>query len=1512
MIGRLTNWFQELAPVMKVTVVGVAVVFLSGAVYLFAGPYGVLFAVGIAAGVALALFGFQLLLRYRVNKRKADFDSGLVDDIKSARAEIGGRFEQALEELKANRVDIYELPWYFYIGEPQSGKTFTIKTSGVDLPLGTQGISGAGGTRDCDFWFTNEAVILDTAGRLTLQDDEIIDREQWSAVLRFLGRCRPNCPINGVIVGIPCTSLLEDDADTIERKADAIQKRLKELQTALKIHFPVFLAILKTDLVLGFEPFFKRLPVLERKQLMGWANPNRFDQSYNPETFGKSFDEVVQALHRWRLKFLNDEPTSDAIDQFYIFPDEFKDLRQPIQQYLDKIFIRGPYGQAGFLRGYFFTSSLQEGRAIPHAIRSILGGIDEDRPAALDLDAVQARSTPFFVREFYMKKVFPEKGLLLRSDRSRLVNAVIRGTSLWGGAAVLLVGIVILILRIPTVGSKLSRPEALVTAIERNENPEKRSFEISSELGEKIEEWKNRPGSAPGALFEFFFPEPSRDSTLISSLETAYGYHLWRRHLGPFYARVFASMQGARSPESAGEPASIRAVGTWTDFERRSHSFSEIVSTVAADNQKETPIDPRTGAERFEALVRSAGLVDASDPKSVRYYEELEREYKRFLSLGGRAGPFLLASGGDGQPGVWTRLDASRESLTAFLDQVVDEGRLADGYGVEFGDAIRSWRRVLKAADRFQTAYEALLGETPREPDGTPIPHTALDKVRYDDLEAKWKSKFAVVRESWKELESSCRDAESGGRLEADLVKLKTQIDGFFDKLTGTLLADLKDPDATALRGKLESEKERIGERFARFRQRFLSRFDAVRHIVTLAAKATGEEQPGRGVEPPVRIADEVREIWGRLAFLDEAVNRDPEEITGEWSTPERRESDIVSFPARLEKKYGEYRDRIIKAVTAKSDHWKKSDLSALVDNVAAGAFTRLFAGVLDEYIGWAEQTETQPNRLAFFDWLKTAGDRDAQPTGLFPRRLDEAYLKSAYDEHVAHVNRLLAFVDGKSKAADAPKQDGKEAPAKAPESSYLRFEAFGINARDRLLGLMEQYERAYLGYWKSLVTRSTIWTPEHAYDPTSVGRKHWEEFQRDLNRGFGHTSIDYLANTVITTSVTATVKHVTVIPLERRRRASNHAWAVALEVFKEKNESVGNLANILIEFEGKLVANLDGKDPVKALSEVRRQRDLWLDSKMEDFRKKYALAGDLFTEKLLKLGQTGKAILAADSEKLFQEAWAGLSERWRDRIAGKFPFDGDRRISLARLAEKKVTCVEPDVLLQLLRPDGDIRKMFLRYWSCFPDADNPYGLEADAAKVAFLKASDQLRQLLFRKDSDEFRDVKYTVILPGDPGSPVRAEIAGGGRDVFSLQPFRVRFSSGPGAKAALLYENAAPIERTWTFGKGDPAAAFTGIEVQDRDRTPLEDGDVELVQKVEGPWSFLLFLRAFGTPVDDKQSLKAPVKPKTADRGLWFIREEIGKTDHQEGPVIVYFLVRLDVPLEPLPDWNRANAGN
>ena len=105
--------------------------------------------------------------------------------------QINERFAHALETLKKlkfkgggkNRA-LYELPWYIIVGPPGSGKTTALVNSGLDFPLADQfgkgALQGVGGTRNCDWWFTNEAVLIDTAGRYTTQDSHrVIDSSAW-------------------------------------------------------------------------------------------------------------------------------------------------------------------------------------------------------------------------------------------------------------------------------------------------------------------------------------------------------------------------------------------------------------------------------------------------------------------------------------------------------------------------------------------------------------------------------------------------------------------------------------------------------------------------------------------------------------------------------------------------------------------------------------------------------------------------------------------------------------------------------------------------------------------------------------------------------------------------------------------------------------------------------------------------------------------------------------------------------------------------------------------------------------------------------------------------------------------------------------------------------------------------------------------------------------------------------------------------------------------------------------
>ncbi|HAG97103.1 MAG TPA: hypothetical protein DCL78_23445, partial [Gammaproteobacteria bacterium] len=88
-------------------------------------------------------------------------------------------------------------------GPPGTGKTTALVNSGLDFPLESQfgrgAIQGVGGTRHCDWWFTDQAVMIDTAGRYTTQDSHAsADAAAWKGFLGLLKKYRRRRPINGV------------------------------------------------------------------------------------------------------------------------------------------------------------------------------------------------------------------------------------------------------------------------------------------------------------------------------------------------------------------------------------------------------------------------------------------------------------------------------------------------------------------------------------------------------------------------------------------------------------------------------------------------------------------------------------------------------------------------------------------------------------------------------------------------------------------------------------------------------------------------------------------------------------------------------------------------------------------------------------------------------------------------------------------------------------------------------------------------------------------------------------------------------------------------------------------------------------------------------------------------------------------------------------------------------------------------------------------------------------------
>ncbi|MEX0631844.1 hypothetical protein M8494_06295 [Serratia ureilytica] len=94
-----------------------------------------------------------------------------------------------------SRQYLYQLPWYVIIGAPGAGKTTALVNSACTSRwriASANQLRGVGGTRNCDRWFTNDAVLLDTAGRYTTQESQREeDAGEWQSFVALLKNTAP-------------------------------------------------------------------------------------------------------------------------------------------------------------------------------------------------------------------------------------------------------------------------------------------------------------------------------------------------------------------------------------------------------------------------------------------------------------------------------------------------------------------------------------------------------------------------------------------------------------------------------------------------------------------------------------------------------------------------------------------------------------------------------------------------------------------------------------------------------------------------------------------------------------------------------------------------------------------------------------------------------------------------------------------------------------------------------------------------------------------------------------------------------------------------------------------------------------------------------------------------------------------------------------------------------------------------------------------------------------------------
>ncbi len=393
---------------------------------------------GIVAVIALLIWAGVWLWRRRQARKSSDNIANMMDqqadqaishaqdDRREEIEQLRERMQEAVKTIKTSklgdltgRAALYELPWYMVIGNPAAGKSSAIVNSGLRFPFSDKVgniIQGIGGTRNCDWFFTSEGILLDTAGRYSVYEE---DRKEWLGFLSLLKKTRPKAPINGIVIAASIAELTQNKPEYVINLAKNLRQRVQELTDNLEIYAPVYILFTKVDLIAGFVDFFADADKFESERVWGSTLAYNPDSKTDPvASFDERFEELYEGLREMSVAHMSANRGHAMSPGLLTFPYEFAAIQPALRAFIATLFEENPYQYKPVFRGFYFTSAVQEGTAVSQIPEKIA------KRFALTLNpvAVPAKvraSHGFFLKDLFSKVIFSDNALVRQHSTRR-------------------------------------------------------------------------------------------------------------------------------------------------------------------------------------------------------------------------------------------------------------------------------------------------------------------------------------------------------------------------------------------------------------------------------------------------------------------------------------------------------------------------------------------------------------------------------------------------------------------------------------------------------------------------------------------------------------------------------------------------------------------------------------------------------------------------------------------------------------------------------------------------------------------------------------------------------------------------------------------------------------------------------------------------------------------------------------------------------------------------------------
>ena len=329
--------------------------------------------------LALCLLGFVLLyamvhdagrsarrrgLLRRIETLDAPVDDAAVGALRESMAQARQALRQAPRPLRSSHGRAAPVPWFLFLGDAAADLPGLLSTAQGER-LAQPGKETDAIDATCWRWWLTGALAAIEIHPVAVGDASHAPRTRalWLQALLALAERRDRLPLNGVVMCVSASELLQADAEDLRPLAARMRRLLDEAGDTLRLQLPVYLVVTGLEHLTGYATLRGALPPEVLAQAVGHRVPDPFAAPGAPagERLDALFDPIATQLQGLRMALLREQPGAAARLAIHGFVEAVLGLQPALREVAEVMFEgHGKGSRAPRWRGLYFTAAASD------------------------------------------------------------------------------------------------------------------------------------------------------------------------------------------------------------------------------------------------------------------------------------------------------------------------------------------------------------------------------------------------------------------------------------------------------------------------------------------------------------------------------------------------------------------------------------------------------------------------------------------------------------------------------------------------------------------------------------------------------------------------------------------------------------------------------------------------------------------------------------------------------------------------------------------------------------------------------------------------------------------------------------------------------------------------------------------------------------------------------------------------------------------------------------------------